>query len=248
MALSAGQDFTCAVLGGAAECWGVNQTYELGTGQLSQDSPVPVAVQGLASGVTAISVGGGHSCAVMNGAAHCWGTNEYGELGVDGATMLGAGPFQVPGLTSGVTDVSSGAYHACAIVDGGAWCWGAGRYGARGDGTMDTSAAPVPVQGLSTGVTAIVAGDFSTCAIVDGGVQCWGLNERGQLGDGTTTNSAVPVRVQGLDSGVTALSMGDEFACVLVNGGVRCWGYNTLGELGDGSQHNSSVPVQVQLL
>jgi hypothetical protein len=39
--------------------------------------------QGLAAGVTAISMGNGHACAVVNGGVRCWGDNSLGELGDD---------------------------------------------------------------------------------------------------------------------------------------------------------------------
>jgi hypothetical protein len=86
-------------------------------------SSVPVQVQGLTSGVTAVAAGGYQgfaadgSCAVVNGGAQCWGKNTYGTLGNDSTTDSPV-PVQVQGLTSGVTAIARGQFHTCAIVNG----------------------------------------------------------------------------------------------------------------------------------
>ena len=79
-AISAGDSHSCAVVNGRAMCWGRNNFGQLGNNTLT-DSPVPVQVSGLTSGVTAISAGNLHSCAVASGAAMCWGVNNSGQLG-----------------------------------------------------------------------------------------------------------------------------------------------------------------------
>jgi hypothetical protein len=56
---------------------------------------VPVDVEGLTSGVTAIAAGWSHACAVVNGGGtRCWGDNSYGELG-NNSTMGSLVPVQV---------------------------------------------------------------------------------------------------------------------------------------------------------
>jgi len=45
------------------------------------DSPLPVAVHGLETGATAITVGTVFACAVVEGGVRCWGDNSPGELG-----------------------------------------------------------------------------------------------------------------------------------------------------------------------
>ena len=73
----------------------------------------------------------------------------YGKLGngcTSGTVQI---PVQVPGL-SGITDISSGNFHTCAIKnDGTAWCWGGNEAGQLGDETTDDSLVPVQVTALS---------------------------------------------------------------------------------------------------
>src|SRR5678815_1429737 len=84
--VAAGGLHTCAIKQGAATCWGQNVNGQLGNAPAGDDttvrldSNVPVAVTGLSNAVQGISAGNAHSCAVVLGAAKCWGNNDFGPV------------------------------------------------------------------------------------------------------------------------------------------------------------------------
>lgn len=205
-----------------------------------------LVVNGVEINVVKVSAGGSHVCAITtNGAAMCWGSNANGQLGNPDAVGFSATPVVVAGLDSGVTEISVGGYHTCAIHSGVAKCWGDGSYGQLGHGASTGSATPVAVNGLGAGVTALDAGSYHSCAIQNGAAKCWGENWQAKLGDGTSTNRPSPAQVQGLDSGVTAISAGASHTCAIQNGAAKCWGAGTNGRLGHGSTNVAVTPADV---
>jgi alpha-tubulin suppressor-like RCC1 family protein len=229
------------------ECWGANSYGELGTNSMN-GSPVPVQVPGLASGVTAVSVGTGSACAVTTGGGVlCWGDNGFGGLG-NGSINESLVPVQVTGLTSGVSSVSVGNVTACAVTTGGGvMCWGDGYNGQLGNGMANPSSVPVQVTGLTSGVNSVSVGGRTVCAVTSAGqVLCWGDNQYGTVGDNSTTDALVPTQVMGLIGTATSVSVGNDEACAVTGGGgVMCWGYGPFGELGNGAMMTSLVPVHV---
>ena len=143
--IGAGFNATCGVVtGGAAYCWGVNETGEVGDGTTTTRW-TPVAVQGGLVFASVASSGGPHACGLTQaGLAYCWGQDFYDELG-NGSTTESNVPVAVSGALT-FRSIASGAIHNCALTATGvAYCWGNNGQGELGTGTQAPSGVPAEV-------------------------------------------------------------------------------------------------------
>src|SRR2546428_336197 len=147
-AVSAARSHTCGVTpAGAAYCWGLNGSGQLGNGDATmatQYTPVLVTVP---AGVTfaEVSAGDYHTCGLTPArVAYCWGDGTAGQVG-DGATQIRLTPVGVTGgLTFAVVSARPG--HTRGMTPAGAaHCWGSNDFGQLGDGAMTKRASPVLV-------------------------------------------------------------------------------------------------------
>lgn len=198
--VSAGRIHSCAVADGLAFCWGTNTYGQLGTNNNTTYAvPTAVVTIGVAIGkvVSDISAGGNHTCAIMSGAAYCWGYNSTGQLGNNSTT---ASTYPVAARTTvmsaTVTAISAGYNHSCAVADSHAYCWGDGTYTEVGNGGGQSN-VPVLTTGtlVSRAVVAISAGTYTSCATGYTPAACWGRGTNGQIGNGASANRAVPTDV-----------------------------------------------------
>jgi len=182
------------------------------------------------------SVGGPHSCSIVNSGIKCWGSNGYGQLfipeNISNPTHVSVGwqhvcaiddsgiicwgnrdknLLDIPENITNPTDLSAGYYHTCAVGDEVVHCWGSDGFGRTN----------VP-SGLSKPF-AVASGSRHSCALDENGVKCWGDNTYNQL--------EIPDNI----SNPIAISAGYLHTCILDDNGIKCWGDDTFGQ--------SSVPL-----
>jgi alpha-tubulin suppressor-like RCC1 family protein len=145
---SVGYGITCARNSvGTALCWGNGP---LGDG-VTVMSTLPVQVLVSAgtpiADVAAIATGNQDACALTTGGGIlCWGYNAWGQLGY-GTNSDAYFATPVTGLSSGVTGISMGEDHTCAVTTTGAvWCWG--LFGSLGNVSGNGSEVPSQVVGV----------------------------------------------------------------------------------------------------
>lgn len=204
---------------------------------------------------TRVAAGFVHTCALdLNGAALCWGSNEYSQLGVASVPLACGGRpcSRTPVAVSGdrrFTSLAAGWVHNCGIsTDSRTYCWGGGATGGMGylgDGTVRRSATPLLVRADSA-FTSVTIGDGHSCALTASGMAfCWGQNTQGQLGDGTRSDRAVPVSVR-TRLRFRSLSAGAYHTCgITLDNEAYCWGDNRWGQGGTGGDlpYNSVASV-----
>jgi alpha-tubulin suppressor-like RCC1 family protein len=225
----------------------------LGLGRLPMEAVrIPTATAGLVE-MTQLTAGGSFTCGLdTQSIVYCWGSDEFGQLGVGGAsdpcgaTRCVMQPMPIPEMV--FDTVVAGGSHACALRAGAAYCWGYGVSGRLGDGNSVHRNTPTPVQG-NLEFTRIAAGGAHTCAIArDGNGYCWGNSANGQIGDGIagSTLRALPTRIVGGDR-LVAIVTGTAHSCGLtVDGRALCWGANPDGRVGNGGSGSDVYsPVQV---
>ncbi len=139
--ISAGNNFTCAVINSFVSCWGRNTDGQIGTdaagGTGSTDGKIPTKVAGVAGGLQAndLAVGDAHACAVLQGIIYCWGNAASGRVGDGQATTDRLRPVVVnTGAASGNASISisAGLGSSCSVANGRILCWGDATSGQSG--------------------------------------------------------------------------------------------------------------------
>lgn len=256
--LDAGSNTTCGVaMDDSVYCWGANWGGQLGTGSTSGTYTSPTRVFGgaLPAGtrMSSVSIAESHACALdVSGAAYCWGTNTYGQLGT-GGTSTNYTPVAVTGgLTFAM--IRAGSSFTCGLTTANAaYCWGYNADGQLGDGTTTqrTSPQPVDVTGPlgSMTVSLISAGTSNACVRSTAGqLACWGDNSLGQVGAGTVVDAVSPTTVlTGAKPAGTPwadVSVGNQMACGWdASGNAYCWGNRGEGRLGNGTSNRLVSPT-----
>jgi alpha-tubulin suppressor-like RCC1 family protein len=150
-AVSVGSNSACAVDStGFVWCWGSNLFGEGGAGPgLGSVTPRRIASN---EEFVSVSVGDRYACgATIDGAGYCWGSNRDLQIGAItteyctlARTRCTTRPVRVSGKQRFMMVAAGMGTHVCGVTDQyNLYCWGAGSYGQRGDGTA-TAISRVP--------------------------------------------------------------------------------------------------------
>jgi alpha-tubulin suppressor-like RCC1 family protein len=198
--ISAGFNHTCALASGAAYCWGNNEHGQLGTGAARKIRPYPYAVI-MTEGVSFlfISAGKDHTCAISTtGAAYCWGSDQYGQVGLNRTDALDFTYPRAVRMPTGVAfmQIGAGWYHNCALGNNSyVYCWGLNIAGQLGVGDNTPRYRPTAVSG-GVGYLTVSSKYYHSCAISQTyAAYCWGVNTNGELGTNDQFNKLVPTAV-----------------------------------------------------
>ena len=211
-----------------------------------------------------VSVGTENVCGIViptatatSGALTCFGSNEYGQLGVPVSMIRASSTPMRIGTWDGWTSVDVGDGTICAINTGGAAPYCIGRNSDSQFGLASDTNNYDELQLISPDEIAgqIATGYSHTCYVQgdNGAAHCVGDNDFGQVGDGTTTDYSAWHTVSGSHS-FASLTLGRFFTCGIASatttpssdaGKAFCWGRNDVGQLGDGIAIGTDSPTPV---
>lgn len=186
--------------------------------------------------IGAVSAGDDHLCALIEDLLYCWGSNEYGQIGLPESVESCPAPQRI-GVSRPFRLMTTGADHTCAqqASDHQVFCFGENTYGQLGR-TADTFLEQSdPEQGtlapdgraFDLDLGALAGGLGFTCGIrPDRSVVCWGLFPPVHDDELATV---VPVNPESRElAGASALA---QTICLrAADGRVICWGSNQNGE------------------
>jgi alpha-tubulin suppressor-like RCC1 family protein len=153
---------------GAYYDWGLDSEGQLGNGTAGRSSDVPVRVR-LPHPVRQAFEGGnapndGQTLVLLSdGSLYAWGADAAFQLG-NGKRAAELSPVKIsppPGVT--YKSVASGGDTSYGVSTAGqVYAWGAGRFGAVGDGTKNLARTPVKVE---SGATVLISSTSNVAAV-----------------------------------------------------------------------------------
>ncbi len=219
------------------KCWGHNKYGQLGQGDIDNRgddysevgktdlAPINFGTKSDGAKYTAkaVSVGGHHSCALLDdNSVKCWGLNYDGQLG------QGDNRLEMEKIGDTENEIQSTP-------------------------TIDLGTERTALAVSAGGVNNYRNGSHTCALLDDNSVKCWGYNNHGQLGQGDRNSLGDHSNEMGdylvaIDLGTKsdntkhtakAVSAGTYHTCALLDdNSVKCWGYNNYGQLGQGDRNN----------
>lgn len=236
--------------------WGDNDCGQLGQATDQDIVQLPKIVRQLVSKtVVQIACGNNHSLALTScGELYSWGSNIYGQLGVNTPKEVTHSnqPVRLTTLLGiPVAAIACGGNHSFIISKSSAvFGWGRNNCGQLGLNDETSRSYPTQLKTLRTlGVRFVACGDeFSVFLTNEGGVFTCGAGAYGQLGHGFGANEMLPRMVMELmGSTITQVACGNRHTLALVpsRGRVYGFGLGSSGQLGTRSTKSLTLPQVV---
>ena len=109
-----------------------------------------------------------------NGEVWTWGSNTYGELGIDSVSEYEDEPVQIETLND-IVDIGVGSYHAVALDrSGNVYVWGLNNAGQLGNDSTTNEKKPIKVNGISNIIKVDAYKNFTTALDSSGNLYAWG--------------------------------------------------------------------------
>lgn len=263
--LSLGGGHSCGLsTNGNIDCWGQNNSGQLGLGNNSNiEWPSRVNTSSMVGSryFSKIFTGAANTCGITgDGLTYCWGEGANGQNG-SGLTTSSTVPVQVDTSSiinfPGFSTIAIGSQHICGLSNQGkAYCWGLADerlgIGLTGSGAISIP-QEVDTSGIASfpGFNSIMAGlDYACATTITGQIYCWGNGASGKLGNGNSASSSTPqiVDTSGIVTSRNFIKVAGmyETSCATASDGeVFCWGVGDLGQMGNNSNSSSSLPATI---
>lgn len=193
-----------------------------------------------------VTAGEDFAAAIASDGVYTWGSNSYGQLGINSDAACGA-PSKVSfnlNENEYITDVQAGLGHCIALSSSGnVYSWGRNNVGQLGIGNKSNKFVPTKVN--ISDVKYINAGVYQSYAIKnDGTVWGWGSGANYQLGVSNTGTNQTPKHITSLDGlNITKIVGADGYSIAVDKyGKMYSFGTNNDGGLGIYSQD----PVKIE--
>ena len=258
MSIALGESHSCGLkLDGTAWCWGQNDYGQIGNNDSANAAVFePTAVDSGPEKFVKIAAGFNSTCGLtISGVAHCWGQNDYGQLGISQTSAASSNAPEPVVIPNQFSHLSIGRQHTCGLRSSSSvYCWGGNSHGQIGDTNTSTANRTVPTDIGASDFISVEAGEYHSCGLkVNGQALCWGKGESGQRGDDTTMPAWLPTPVQQsamvLGEEFTTISLGGAHSCGLkADGRSYCWGKNFYGQLGLMNTEDRPQPAPISPL
>ena len=217
------------------------------------DASSPIQIPGTTWKEPGNGIGADVQAFTTDGTLWVWGTNEFGQLGINlSGNNERSSPTQIPGTTWNIGASSNARNQAAIKTDGTLWTWGTNENGQLGQntngtpsGTLDGRSSPAQV-GTDTTWANIVWTQYSAFAVkTDASLWQWGQD---LYATNDTVHRSSPTQIPG-DWSVNLSASRYTASCVKTDGTLWAWGRAYQGIFGqnldqDGGLFYSS-PIQI---